>query len=284
MESLYTLQPAVLLGAVAVLGLMVGSFLNVVILRYPRRLMHQWKDQCRQLLELEPCDAPTPPGIVSGRSRCPSCGHSIRAFDNIPLLSWLMLRGRCRHCQAPISWRYPLVEALTAVLSVIVVWQLGPGAQGLAALLLTWALIAAAGIDFDYQLLPDQITIPLLWIGLLLNIQGLFVELPSAVIGAVAGYLVLWAVFHLFRLLTGKEGMGYGDFKLLAAIGAWFGWQVLPSVILLASLVGAVTGIVLIVVRRGSRNVPIAFGPYLAAAGWLMLFFRDPAAAFWMLS
>ncbi|NKI34687.1 prepilin peptidase [Wenzhouxiangella sp. XN79A] len=282
MTALADLHPAALYGLVVALGLLVGSFLNVVILRLPARLFHDWRCQCRELLELEPEGDPPPPGIALGRSRCRACGQGIRAFDNIPLLSWLILRGRCRSCGAPISARYPIVEALTALLSVAVIAALGPTWAGLAGLVFTWALIAGSGIDLDHKLLPDQITLPLVWLGLLLNVDGLFVDLPSAVIGAAAGYLVLWAVFHLFRLATGKEGMGYGDFKLLAAIGAWFGWQVLPTVILLASAVGALIGLVLIALRRMGREVPIAFGPFLAAAGWLVLVGGDRVVDFWV--
>jgi len=285
MEALDGLTPSILYPLVAVVGLLVGSFLNVVILRLPRALMHEWRDQCRALLELEaePDAKPAPPGPVRGRSRCPDCGHAIAGYDNIPVLSWLLLRGKCRHCGKPISMRYPSVELVTAIVSVIVIWVLGPSAQGLAGLLLSWTLIAAAGIDLDHKLLPDQLTLPLLWAGLLLNLFGVFTDLDSAVIGAVAGYLSLWLVFHLFRLATGKEGMGYGDFKLLAAIGAWFGWQVLPGVILLASGVGAIVGIGLILARRQGREVPIAFGPFLAAAGWLALVLGDRIQAWWLL-
>lgn len=282
-----SLHPAVLYGFVVVLGLLVGSFLNVVILRLPARLMHDWQCQCRELLGLETDttqeDQPPPAGIATGRSRCRHCTQKIAWYDNIPLISWLILRGRCRKCNGTISLRYPTIELLTAVLSVIVVWQLGPTAAGLAGLLLTWMLIAGAGIDLDHKLLPDQITLPLIWLGLILNLSGLFTDLESAVIGAIAGYLVLWLVFHLFRLITGKEGMGYGDFKLLSAIGAWFGWQVLPSVILLASAVGAIIGIALIVAKRMGREVPIAFGPFLAAAGWLMLVTDGALVDFWLL-
>ncbi|HMB38936.1 MAG TPA: A24 family peptidase [Wenzhouxiangellaceae bacterium] len=285
MEYLAALHPATLYALVVVLGLLVGSFLNVVILRFPAALLHDWKCQCRELLGLEGDEAPheTPAGIASGRSRCPSCSHPIAWYDNIPVASWLILRGRCRKCGTAISMRYPVVELLTAILSVLVIWQLGPTTAGLAGLVFTWTLIAAAGIDLDHKLLPDQLTLPLLWLGLTLNVFGVFTDLESAVVGAVAGYLVLWLVFHLFRLVTGKEGMGYGDFKLLAAIGAWFGWQVLPTVILLASGVGAVLGLGLIALRKMGREVPIAFGPFLAAAGWLVLVGGDAIVDFWLL-
>jgi len=283
MEVLASLHPATLYTLVAILGLLVGSFLNVVIVRFPAALIHDWKCQCRELLGLEAEREPPPPDIVSGRSRCPTCGHSIAWYDNVPVLSWVLLRARCRNCGSTISIRYPVVELLTAVLSIVVIWRLGPTTAGLAGLILTWALIAAAGIDLDHKLLPDQLTLPLVWLGLLLNIFGIFTDLQSAVIGAIAGYMTLWLIFHLFRLVTGKEGMGYGDFKLLAAIGAWFGWQVLPSVILLASGVGAVLGLALIGLRRLGREVPIAFGPFLAAAGWLVLVWGDAITKLWLL-
>lgn len=283
MAWLVSLPPPVLWALTAALGLAVGSFLNVVILRLPARLIHDWKCQCRELLEIESPEAdPEPAGIATGRSRCRNCREAIAWYDNVPVLSWLLLRGRCRRCGEPISIRYPIVELLTALASVCVVVVHGPTPEAAAGLALTWALIAATGIDLDHKLLPDQITLPLLWAGLLVNLFGLFTDLESAVIGAIAGYLVLWAVFHLFRLATGKEGMGFGDFKLLAAIGAWFGWQVLPTVVLLASGVGAVIGLALIALRRMGREVPIAFGPFLAAAGWLILVGGDRIIDFWL--
>ena len=272
MQYLASLHPAALYALVVVIGLLVGSFLNVVILRFPAALIHDWKCQCRELLGLEGEPDAAPANIASGRSRCPSCGHPIAWYDNIPVVSWLILRGRCRNCEGAISARYPIIELVTAILSVIVIWRLGPDLAGLAGLLLTWMLIAATGIDLDHQLLPDQLTLPLVWLGLFLNIFGIFTNLQSAVIGAIAGYLSLWLVFHLFRLVTGKEGMGYGDFKLLAAIGAWFGWQVLPTVILLASGVGAVIGLALIALKRMGREGtdrirPVSGRGRLAGAG-----------------
>ena len=286
-EYLNALHPAVLGAAVFVFGLLVGSFLNVVILRLPAQLMHDWRCQCRELLALDGETAgepePAPPGLAVSRSHCPKCKVQIAWYDNVPLLSWLILRARCRHCGERISLRYPLVEFTTALLSVIVIAVLGPTPEGLAALVLTWSLIAATGIDFDYQLLPDQITLPLLWLGLALNMWfGLFASLEDAVIGAIAGYGSLWLVFHTFRLLTGKEGMGFGDFKLLGALGAWLGWQALPLVILLASLVGAVVGLILMVAARHGRDVPIAFGPYLAMAGWIALLWGEGIVDFWL--
>ncbi len=283
MAFLASLSPPALFALVAALGLLVGSFLNVVILRLPARLFHDWTCQCRELLEIEAPDTEAEPaGIATGRSRCPKCRTPIAFYDNIPVLSWLLLRGRCRQCGERIAVRYPFVELATALLSACVIVVHGPTVEGLAGLGLTWALIAATGIDLDHKLLPDQITLPLIWAGLIVNLFGLFTDLQSAVIGAIAGYLVLWTVFHLFRLATGKEGMGYGDFKLLAAIGAWFGWQVLPTVILLASGVGAVIGLLLIAMRRMGREVPIAFGPFLAAAGWLILVFGERIVDFWL--
>jgi leader peptidase (prepilin peptidase) / N-methyltransferase len=281
-DHLSVLHPAVLGAAVFVFGLVIGSFLNVVILRLPARLMHDWRCQCRELLEIEGVDDPQPPGLGMSRSHCPKCKNTIAWYDNIPLLSWLLLRARCRHCATRISFRYPLVEFTTALLSLAVILTFGPTPQGLAALVLTWSLIAATGIDFDHHLLPDQITLPLMWLGLVLNLWfGLFASLEDAVIGAVAGYGLLWGVFHLFRLLTGKEGMGYGDFKLLAALGAWMGWQVLPMIILLASVVGAIVGIALMIAARHGRDVPIAFGPYLAMGGWIALIWGDRFMVYW---
>ena len=284
-EALVALPTAVVLAAVFVLGLLVGSFLNVVILRLPLQLMQEWRLQCRELLELKDngSSAEAVPGLVKPRSRCPQCSTLIAWYDNIPLVSWLVLRARCRQCGARISLRYPLVELCTGLLSVWVVWHFGPGPEGLSALALTWALIAATGIDFDHQLLPDQITLPLLWAGLLINLQWqLFASLEDAVIGAVAGYLVLWGVFHAFRLATGKEGMGYGDFKLLGALGAWLGWQLLPVIILLASLVGAIVGILMMIIAKRGKDIPIAFGPYLAAAGFIALLYGHEVVAFWL--
>ena len=245
--------------------------------------MHDWRCQCRDLLELDSAEnmAPSPPGLVVERSYCPKCSEQIAWYDNIPLLSWIVLGAKCRKCSAKISFRYPLVEFITAVLSVLVILKFGASMEGLAALALTWSLVALTGIDFDHHLLPDQITLPLLWLGLILNLWfGLFASIEDAVIGAVAGYGVLWSVFQLFKLLTGKEGMGYGDFKLLAALGAWMGWAVLPMIILIASVLGAVIGLILMVAARHGRDVPIAFGPYLAAAGFLMLVFGEQLAGF----
>lgn len=260
------------LAAVAgLLGLCVGSFLNVVIHRLPRMMEREWHAQCADLRG----ETPLPAEVLSlarPRSRCPSCGHQITVLENIPIVSYLILRGKCSKCAAPISARYPVVELATGLLSAYAAWHFGPTPQALGALIMVWALIALTAIDLDTQLLPDSITLPLLWIGLALNLAGTYVDISSAVIGAMVGYLTLWAVFWLFKLATGKEGMGYGDFKLLAALGAWLGWQMLPVIILLSSIVGAVVGISLIVFSRHGRNTPIPFGPYLAAAGIIALF------------
>lgn len=270
MTELSSLPAGAFFALVLILGLLVGSFLNVVIHRLPRMLEREWRAQCAELRNEDLPEEP-PLNLVTPPSRCPHCGHHIRAWENIPVVSYLLQRGRCSACGGVISRRYPIVELVTGLLSLLVVWQFGPTAQAAAALLLLWGLIALTFIDYDTQLLPDQITLPLVWVGLLVNMAGVFVDLPTAVIGAVAGYLSLWLVFHAFRLLTGKEGMGYGDFKLLAVLGAWLGWQLLPQIILLSSLVGAAVGITLIVLRRQDRQHPIPFGPYLATAGLIAL-------------
>ena len=260
------------LAAVAgLLGLCVGSFVNVVIHRLPKMMEREWHAQCADLRGETPLTAEAL-SLARPRSRCPSCGHQITAIENIPIVSYLLLRGKCSKCAAPISARYPIVEATTGLLSAYAAWHFGPAPQALGALIMLWALIALTAIDYDTQLLPDSITLPLLWIGLALNLAGTYVDISSAVIGAMVGYLTLWSVFWLFKLATGKEGMGYGDFKLLAALGAWLGWQMLPVIILLSSIVGAVVGISLIVFSRHGRNTPIPFGPYLAAAGIIALF------------
>ena len=272
-----------LLLATGLLGLLVGSFLNVVIHRLPIIMRRDWQSQCD---ELNGHNNPQPTETFTlsrPRSRCPHCGHVITALENIPVLSYLLLRGRCKECKSPISPRYPLIEALTGTLSVVVAWHFGFTTACAAALLMTWALIALTFIDVDHQLLPDNITLPLLWLGLLFNLFGTFTSLNSAVIGAIAGYLSLWLVFHGFKLLTGKEGMGYGDFKLLAALGAWLGWQFLPAIVLLSSLVGAGVGISLMLLKKQQQDQPIPFGPYLAVAGWLALVWGE-AINQWYLS
>jgi leader peptidase (prepilin peptidase) / N-methyltransferase len=273
LETLSSYPALALAGALA-LGLLTGSFLNVVILRLPPWLQWHWERDCRELLELQPeaGAAPRPPGIVVERSHCPKCGHSLAAWENIPLLSFVLLRGRCRGCGTPISWQYPAVELLTGVLFALVVWRFGPTPQALAALAFTGALVAASGIDLRTTLLPDGITLPLLWLGLLLSLVPVFVGPGPAIIGAAVGYLSLWSVYWAFKLLTGKEGMGYGDFKLLAAIGAWCGVSAILPVLLLSSLVGAVVGSIWLAVKGRDRATPIPFGPYLATAGWIQLF------------
>jgi leader peptidase (prepilin peptidase)/N-methyltransferase len=269
-------SPALLQGCAAVLGLLVGSFLNVVALRLPVMMVRAWRRECVELLGGgSPSSADEPFSLLQPPSRCPHCGRAIRAWENIPVLSWLLLRGRCSACAKPISIRYPIVEALTGLLSWVVASQLGGGWPLAAALLLTWALIALTVIDIDHQLLPDQITLPFLWLGLLLNAFGVFADPVSAILGAVAGYLSLWSVYQVFKRLTGKEGMGYGDFKLLALFGAWLGWQMLPQIVLISALVGSVVGVTLIALRRHERSVPIPFGPYLAAAGWIALLWGE---------
>lgn len=260
-----------LLLATGLLGLLVGSFLNVVIHRLPIIMQRDWQSQCDELNGLSNSQPTEILSLSRPRSHCPHCGHVISALENIPVLSFLMLRGRCKQCKSPISLRYPLIEILTATLSLVVAWYFGFTIACAAALLMTWALIALTFIDVDHQLLPDKITLPLLWLGLLFNLYGTFTSLHSAVIGAIAGYLSLWLVFHGFKLLTGKEGIGYGDFKLLAALGAWLGWQFLPAIVLLSSLVGAVVGISLMLLKKQQQEQAIPFGPYLAAAGWLAL-------------
>ena len=269
------MEPVAYTTLAAVLGLMVGSFLNVVIHRLPKMMERGWMAECAELRGEPPLQAEKLT-LATPRSRCPHCGHGITAVENIPLLSFLLLRGRCRACQARISPRYPLVEALSGLLSGYAVWRFGASWAGVGALLFIWGMIALTFIDFDTQLLPDSITLPLLWVGLLLNLGGAFTDLKSAVIGAAAGYLSLWAVYWAFKLATGKEGMGYGDFKLLATVGAWLGWQMLPLTILASSMVGAVVGIALIVFARHGRDIPIPFGPYLAAAAIIALFWGKP--------
>lgn len=273
-------SPALFISICALFGLIVGSFLNVVIYRLPIMLDRQWRQQCE---ELSGCEVPASTerfNLLVPRSACPSCKTPITAVQNIPILSYVLLKGRCRSCGAKISIRYPLVEALTAVLTGLVAWKFGFGWPALTAIVLTWFLIALTFIDIDHQLLPDNLTLPLMWIGLLLSLWGpapdgspIPVDMRSSIIGAAAGYMSLWSVYHLFRLITGKEGMGYGDFKLLGALGAWLGWKMLLPIILMAAGVGAVVGILALVLKRQERGTPIPFGPFLAAAGWLVLMF-----------
>ncbi len=264
-----------------IFGLMVGSFLNVVIHRLPKMMEWEWHQNCLELQGQEQRATPKY-NIVTPRSTCPACGHKISALENIPLLSYIALRGKCRQCRTAISVRYPLVEALTGTLIGLVSWKFGYGSLAVFAWIFTLALIALTFIDFDTQLLPDDITLPLLWLGLLFNLNTGFTDIKSALIGAMAGYIILWSIYWLFKFVTGKEGMGYGDFKLLAAIGAWFGWQLLPAVILLSSILGAVIGIALIVFTKRGREVPMPFGPFLAIGGIAALFFGPQLASFYL--
>ena len=266
-------QPAITVGCALLFGLLIGSFLNVVILRLPARLEWQWRRESHELLELpEPDDATTvPAGLMVDRSRCPHCAHQLAAWDNIPLLSFLVLRGRCRYCRAPISWQYPAVELLTGIAFAVCVWQFGPSLQALMALTFSAFLIALSGIDLRTTLLPDQLTYPLLWLGLLLSTIALFVDPVSALAGAVVGYLSLWSVYWAFKLLTGKEGMGRGDFKLLAALGAWCGVKGILPIVLISALLGAIIGSAWLLLHGRDRATPIPFGPFLALAGWVQL-------------
>lgn len=279
-------QPILLFACIFILGLLIGSFLNVVIYRVPKMLEQDWHLQCAHLLEdeakiaeLEAKDKIT---LSSPNSTCPKCQHAIKPWENIPVISYLFLKGKCSQCKSPISLRYPLVELATALLSLITIVYFGASYAGLAALILTWGLVALTMIDADTQLLPDNMTLPLLWLGLILNTFNTFTTLESALWGAVFGYLSLWSVYQLFKLLTGKEGMGYGDFKLLAALGAWFGWQSLPIIILVSSVVGAVIGIGMILIKGKDKNIPIPFGPYLAIAGWITLVWGDKLRHIWL--
>ena len=289
---LYTADPALFAGSVFLLGLVVGSFLNVVIYRLPIMLEHDWRSQAAELLSsVNDATGATPITqaiperftLSTPRSACPSCKAPIKAWQNIPVLSWLLLRGRCASCKTKISMRYPVVELATGLLSAWVAWHFGFGVPAACGLAVTWALIALTGIDIDHQLLPDGITLPLMWAGLLAAVLvGPIAGSPipasahDAIIGAVSGYVSLWLVFHTFRLITGKEGMGYGDFKLFAALGAWLGWKLLPLVILLSAATGAVLGILMIVLRGRDRSAPMPFGPYLAAAGWIAMMPAPP--------
>lgn len=270
-------------GVVVFLGLVVGSFLNVVIYRLPLMMEMEWRRHCQELDCEDPEALPEPEkfNLSTPPSRCPGCSKPIRPWQNIPVLSWLFLRGRCSGCKQPISIRYPAIELITALLSLVVAWRFGPGWACIAGIVITWALVAMTMIDFDHQLLPDSITLPLMWLGLLASLVPVFVTPTQAIVGAAAGYMILWLVFHLFLLLTGKHGMGFGDFKLLAALGAWFGWEALPMIILLSSLVGALVGISLILFKGRSKEIPIPFGPYLAAAGWITMLWGDNIAAFY---
>lgn len=272
---------AIFITVSVIFGLVIGSFLNVVIHRLPKMMEREWHHNCLELQGKQIAET-TKYNLANPSSACPSCGHMITALQNIPLLSYLALKGKCRSCKAPIGMRYPLIEALTGLLIGLVSWKFGYSSSTLFAWAFVFALIALTFIDFDTQLLPDDITLPLLWLGLLFNLNIGFTDLKSAVIGAVAGYLILWSIYWLFKLVTGKEGMGYGDFKLLAAIGAWFGWQLLPAVILLSSVLGAVIGISLILLTKRGRETPMPFGPFLAIGGIAALFLGQQLANFYL--
>ncbi len=273
----FLLDPVTATITAAVVGLCIGSFLNVVIHRLPKMMERGWAEQCADLRGETPAALPRY-DLVLPRSACPACGHAITMAENIPVVSWLALRGKCKACAAPISARYPLVEILGGVVAAGAIWKFGPTWQGLAACGFLWTLLALTFIDFDTQLLPDDLTLPLLWGGLLANLYGLFVPLGEAVAGAIAGYLTLWSIYWLFKLIRGKEGMGHGDFKLLGALGAWLGWKMLPLIVLGSSVVGALIGISLVVMKGRDHNVPLAFGPYLAIAGMVALFWGPPLA------
>jgi leader peptidase (prepilin peptidase)/N-methyltransferase len=271
-------DPVIATFAALIVGLFIGSFLNVVIHRLPKMMERDWQAQAAEVRGEAPAEAPRY-NLAVPRSACPACGHPISAWENIPVVSWLLLRGKCSACKSPIALRYPIIEIVAGLLAAYAVWRFGLTVKGVAACGLLWALVALTAIDVDTQLLPDQITMPLLWAGLLVNLWDVFVPLRTAVIGAVAGYLSLWSVYWLFKLIRGKEGMGYGDFKLLAALGAWLGWQMLMPIVLLSSVVGAIIGIALIVIKGRDHNVPLAFGPYLAIAGAIALFWGPAIVA-----
>ncbi len=271
-NTLQTSPPAFYF-TLGVLGLIVGSFLNVVIYRLPKMLQNEWHRECRKLLEIndaEPSEVESY-NLVLPRSRCPRCAHKITALENIPILSYILLAGKCSACKAAISLRYPVIEFLSAAIAIFIAWRFGYSVQTILAIILSWSLLVLSMIDIDEQLLPDDITLPFLWLGLFANMFGVFTDIYSSLIGAMLGYGILWSVYMMFKLLTGKEGMGYGDFKLLAMLGAWLGWQVIPLIILLSSICGAVIGIGLIVLRVHDKSKPIPFGPYLALAGWIAL-------------
>lgn len=285
LHGLLQLYPALLTSIIFIFGLLVGSFLNVVIYRLPIMMERGWKKECMEYLVLESSENDNEPfNLTLPLSRCPSCNTAIKPHQNIPVLSYLFLKGQCANCKTHISLRYPLIESFTGILSAIIACHFGYSIEMLFALLLTWSLIALSFIDIDHQLLPDSINFPLLWLGLFLSLFAVFTDSHSSIIGALAGYLSLWTVYQVFKLITGKEGMGYGDFKLLAVFGAWLGWQYLPLIILLSSLVGAVIGVSMIVFVKKDRNIPIPFGPYLAAAGWLALLWGDKINALYLSS
>ncbi len=271
MTALFLASPYLFTGLIGIIGLLVGSFLNVVVYRLPIMLQSSWRKECLEYLQMEAEEEDEPFNLSLPLSRCPHCQSPIKAYQNIPVISYVFLKGQCANCKQPISLRYPLIELLTAITSIVVAWHFGYSVEAGFALLLTWVLIALSFIDIDHQLLPDNITLPVLWLGLFLSLFDLYSGIHASVIGAITGYMVLWLVYQAFKLVTGKEGMGYGDFKLLALFGAWLGWQALPLIILLSSLVGAVIGITMMIVVKRDHNIPIPFGPYLAVAGWIAL-------------
>jgi leader peptidase (prepilin peptidase)/N-methyltransferase len=284
MQDIFVQSPLLFISTAFVFALLVGSFLNVVIYRLPVMMERAWRAQCDELAATPANELPEGRfDLIAPRSRCPSCGQQITALQNIPVISYVLLGGKCAGCGTKIALRYPIIELLTAVLTGLVAWRFGFGWEAAAAIVMTWALVAISVIDIDHQYIYDNMVLPLIWAGLALSLfhpmdgaDKLFIDPKAAIVGALAGYLSLWSVYHLFRLLTGKEGMGYGDFKLLAALGAWLGWSLLPLIILMSAVVGAVVGILLIVFKQHERSVPIPFGPYLAAAGWIsMLWGRE---------
>jgi len=289
MQELQTIlqsSPILLVSLIVIIGLLVGSFLNVVIYRLPVMMERGWKKECTEYLELDDSklDQNEPFNLVLPLSRCPGCDAAIKPYQNIPVISYCFLKGKCANCKTHISLRYPIIEAFTGFMSGIVAWHFGYSVEMLFALLLTWSLITLSFIDIDHQLLPDSITLPLVWLGLFLSLFSIYTDTHTSIIGAIAGYLSLWTVFHLFKLATGKEGMGYGDFKLLAVFGAWLGWQYLPIIILLSSLVGAVIGVSMVIIVKKDHNIPIPFGPYLAAAGWLALIWGEQINSLYLTS
>ena len=283
MAELFTQSPLIFVAVVFAFSMLIGSFLNVVIFRLPVMMEREWREQAKEILKSPAENLPEGPfNLIVPRSRCPSCGVQIKAWQNVPVFSYLLLGAQCANCQSAISVRYPMVEILTAALAGFAAWHFGFGWEALAAVMLTFALLAISLIDIDHQLIPDSIVIPLMWAGLVMSLfhplagaDTLFISPRDAVVGAIAGYLSLWSVYQVFKLVTGKEGMGYGDFKLLAALGAWLGWQSLPAIILLSAVVGAIVGIALIVLRGRDRQLPIPFGPYLAAAGWITMLYGE---------
>lgn len=281
MDTFANIDPMLFTIAAVIFGMVFGSFINVVIYRLPIMLEQQWRSQCRELLDedsassTEAGEEPVSFNLMSPPSSCTSCETPIKPWHNIPVIGWLMLRGRCAACGAPISMQYPLVEAIGGIMAGIVAYILGPGVEAIAAMAFSWALLTLSVIDLREQLLPDLITIPLMWVGLLLSLFGVFVEVHSALIGAISGYMSLWLIYWIFRLATGKEGLGYGDFKIFAALGAWMGWQALPVIIVMSSVVGAVLGLTLLSTGLQKRGQRMPFGPFLATAGWITLLWSD---------